>query len=223
MYLEDILTSYLQKHDINKISALSGWAQNSDFLSFKNSDISNKIHYFDYSILNIKETFDQLQEFNPEIAIGWSLGGQIIIDAIIAGKIQPKFLILLATPFQFINAKSYDFGIDNNIYLSFSESLKLNPSKILRKFHLMMLQGDNRFNLLKNKFLYDDNFKNLQYWLDYLANFSGFEKNFDNFCQTELIYGKNDMIVNYNQANLFQKKISNSHIKIIENYSHIVF
>jgi hypothetical protein len=101
--------------------------------------------------------------------------------------------------------------------------LSKDPKKLLKKFHLMMSQGDKRFSSLKKKIFHNNNFNNLQYWLDYLVNFSAFDLDFSDFCQTKLIYGKNDQIVNSNQGLLFYQHMPNSDLKIIDDYSHILF
>lgn len=215
-----MLENILLKYDNPKINFLSGWGQKSDNILNFPYQIDN-IDYLSYN--SIDKFFHKLKLQNPQIIIGWSLGGQIAINAILQNIINPKLLILLSTSFQFLSQNSYKIGVDGKIYDNFCDNLSNNPEKLLKKFHLMMLQGDKRFPELKNQYIYSKNFDNLQYWLDYLVNFSAFDLNFDNFCPTELIYGKNDQIVNYKQAHLFHEKIKNSNLSILEKYSHLPF
>lgn len=215
-----MLVNILSKYDNPKISFLSGWGQKSNNIL----NLPYQIDNIDYSSFDsIDKFFQKLKLQNQQILIGWSLGGQIAINAILHNIINPKLLILLATPFQFLSHNSYKIGVDGKIYDNFCDNLAKNPEKLLKKFHLMMLQGDKRFPELKNKYIYSKNFDNLQYWLDYLADFSAFNLNFDNFCPTELIYDKNDKIVNYQQGQLFYHKIKNSNLHILEQYSHLPF
>jgi len=215
-----LLANILSKYDNPDISFLSGWGQKSDNIL----NLPYQINNIDYSSFDsIDKFFQKLKLQNTQILIGWSLGGQIAINAITQNIINPKLLILLATPFQFLSHDSYKIGVGDKIYNNFCDNLAKNPEKLLKKFHLMMLQGDKRFAELKNKYIYSKNFDNLQYWLDYLVNFSAFDINFDNFCLTELIYGKNDKIVNYQQGQLLYSKIKNSNLHILEKYAHFPF
>ena len=221
--LQTIITNYAKKNHNFKIMIFSGWGQKSDVINIS-SVSSNNIEYIDYlSFPSIGLVADIVKDKNPDIIIGWSLGGQIAINCILKELITTKLLILLGVPFQFLSQNSYQIGINNKIYQAFCNDLFKNPKNLLKKFHLMMIQGDKRFSDLKNKTFYSQNFNNLQYWLDYLVSFSGFDINFNNLCQTELIYGKNDNIVNYRQGKLFHKYIPNSNLSIIDNYSHILF
>ena len=217
-----ILSSYIEKNSNPKITFLSGWGQRSDIINL--DKFSKKVEYLDYLFhTSVDPVFDDLKSQNPDIIIGWSLGGIIAINSIVKQITKPKLLILLATPFQFLSQDSYKIGVGPEIYQSFNNHLSKNPEKLLRKFHLMMLQDDKRFLELKNKFTYSQNFDNLQYWLDYLINFSALNLNFNNFCQTELIYGENDKIVNLEQGKLFNQKILNSQFNLVKKSSNIPF
>jgi len=220
--LKNILSPHVTDHPNSKIVFLSGWGQRSNILNL--NDKFNGVEYLDYlPFSSIELTFSQLQLQNPDITIGWSLGGQIAINAILNNVITPKLLILLATPFQFLSDNYYKIGVDPKIYNNFCDNLSKDPEKLLKRFHLMMLQGDKRFLEFKSKYFYHNNFNNLRYWLDYLVDFSAAKYDFSNFCKTELIYGKNDKIVNYKQGQLFHKYIANSNFNVVDNYSHILF
>ncbi len=95
---------------------LSGWAQKYDSLEiiFANSSIKEKyaINSLDYSKLNnIENVYLEMNDFGKcEVALGWSLGGQILVRAIANGVIKPEYLILIAAPFQMLK----DLRISSN-------------------------------------------------------------------------------------------------------------
>ena len=95
------------KKQKSTILCLSGWGQKSESLQaiFNDFGKNYQIINFDYNqFSSIESLFTELSnlDIQPEIIIGWSLGGQLAIRSILAKIFKPKLLILLATPFQFV-------------------------------------------------------------------------------------------------------------------------
>tara|TARA_B110000259_G_C14025365_1_gene404497 strand:- start:147 stop:842 length:696 start_codon:yes stop_codon:yes gene_type:complete len=218
--LEIILLFLKQNPENNIITTLSGWGQKPDFISKKIPELKEcKVKNLDYLSFSSKELFlNSINNQKSDILIGWSLGGQIAIKLVEKKIIEPQLLILLSTPCDFLSPIN---GINPIIYKSFKYLAKKNPIKLLRKFHLMMLQGDERFHELKRCVSYHD--KNLEYWLDELIKFSAKDVDFNDFCKTELIYGKNDEIVNFQQAVEIKDLINGSNLIILQNRSHFYY
>jgi pimeloyl-[acyl-carrier protein] methyl ester esterase len=76
---------------------------------------------------------------NP-ILLGWSLGGLLAIN--IANQIPIKTLILCASSPKFIQDKNWKFGIDENNFKQFSNTLNKNFSQGLKRF--VTLQGGEK-------------------------------------------------------------------------------
>jgi pimeloyl-ACP methyl ester carboxylesterase len=218
--LEIILLFLKQNPENNIITTLSGWGQKPDFISKKIPELKEcKVKNLDYLSFPSQELFlNSINNQKSDILIGWSLGGQIAIKLVEKKIIEPQLLILLSTPCDFLSPIN---GINPTIYQSFKDVAKKNPKKLLRKFHLMMLQGDTRFHELKRCVSYYD--KNLEYWLDELIKFSAKDMDFTDFCKTELIYGKNDEIVNCQQAVEIKNLISGSNLIILPDRSHFYY
>jgi pimeloyl-ACP methyl ester carboxylesterase len=218
--LEIILLFLKQNPENNIITTLSGWGQKPDFISKKIPELKeSKVKNLDYLSFPSKELFlNSINNQKSDILIGWSLGGQIAIELVEKKIIEPQLLILLSTPCDFLSPIN---GINPIIYQSFKDLAKKNPKKLLRKFHLMMLQGDVRFHELRRFVSYYD--KNLEYWLDELIKFSAKDMYFTDFCKTELIYGQNDGIVNFQQAVEMKDLINGSNLTILPDRSHFYY
>ena len=82
---------------------------------------------------------------NP-ILLGWSLGGLLAIN--IATKIKISQLILLASSPNFVQNERWQFGIDADNFRQFSDTLKLNPSKGLKRFVSLQTQDKTQIKNL---------------------------------------------------------------------------
>ena len=128
---------------------LSGWAQKFDSLEviFKNKSLEKQyfINSFDYSIFdNIDELFLQLKQVkNCEIALGWSLGGQLLIRAIANKIINPQLLILIAPPFQMLKDSRISSGMTQELYHKVKDTLENNSADMLRNFLALSSMNDS--------------------------------------------------------------------------------
>jgi pimeloyl-ACP methyl ester carboxylesterase len=227
------------------ILCLSGWAQSSNSLDCVTAKLANnyQIINFDYSqFYNIESCFLAIKnlEIDPEIILGWSLGGQIATRLIAKKIFSPKLLILISAPFQFVKLSSSgssfgsSFGslANNNFcipaampertFKTFRQNFILNSTQTLEKFSVLMMMNDkNRAKeLAKNLCINQNNYVNLAFWLDELGKFSCFDLNFSHFPQTIILHGEEDLVVHHSQAKIFAKKIIDSKINIIVNCGH---
>ncbi|MFT5703520.1 MAG: pimeloyl-ACP methyl ester carboxylesterase [Rickettsiales bacterium] len=209
------------------ILSFAGWAQKPSSLNYVLSSFSSshQIIHFDYSqFSSIEDCFLALKNLNikPQIIAGWSLGGQIAARLVGAKIFDPKLLILFSTPFQFVKSPRIAAAMPKTSFDAFRENFVKNSAQTLEKFSLLMMIGDAKRakELADNLFLTPENYNNLVFWLDELKRFSCFDLNFDNFPKTLIIQGVGDMIVNVSQAEVFDKKITNSTLKILANCGH---
>jgi esterase/lipase len=120
-----------------KILCLSGWGQKFDSLEQVFSE-SFFVSSFDYSRLNgVEEFFTEIesQKLNPDIVIGWSLGGQLAIRLIERKILQPKLLILLAPPFQMVKDSRIQAGMAKATFEEFYQK------NVVANLHLRVLRS----------------------------------------------------------------------------------
>jgi pimeloyl-ACP methyl ester carboxylesterase len=208
------------------ILCLSGWAQKPDSLEiiFKNLGADFQIISFDYS------RFDSVEDFfvaikklsvTPQIIAGWSLGGQLAVRLIAKKILNPKILILLSAPFQFVKTPQITAAMPKSTYDQFKNNFAEAPDGTLKKFSILTMMNDkNSKEMFENLEINETNHHKLLFWLEELERFSAYDINFNNFPETLIIHGAGDVVVHQIQAKIFAEKIPNSKLEIINNCGH---
>ena len=216
-----------------KVLCLSGWAQSHQSLNpiFDNLEQNCEIINFDYSkIKNSKTLFNKLKELNqqPDVIIGWSLGGQLAMRCILEKIFHPKLLILLSTPIQFIESEDIKKAMPRIRFEEFKYNFQTSPDKTLKRFLALMLMNDSKAkNNIKSAHkthidINQSNHLNLVYWLEELGKFSFNDIQLSDLPKSLLIHGDKDAVVNFNQSSLIKKKINNSKLEIFNDCGHII-
>ena len=214
------------------ILSFSGWGQKFDSLDiiFKDSVFDpsffkrNPITHFDYSSFKCpKDLFNNVKNKNldPKIIIGWSLGGQIAMRLISQKILKPKLLILIAPPFQMVKNKQIEIAMSQKTFNNFYQNFKTSPTKTLKQFAVLSaIKDQNSKEIIKNIQISDNNFENLQSWLQELKDFSCFDINFDDFPKTIFFQGKSDMITHPKQVDYFKERIKYFTLELFKNCGH---
>lgn len=210
-----------------EILCLSGWGQKFDSLEIIfNDSIFDPffVSSFDYSSLSSVEEFFssiQSQNKNPEILIGWSLGGQLAIRLIEKKIISPKLLILLAPPFQMIKDSRIQAGMAKNTFDEFYKNFSQAPDQTLKQFAILTAMNDRHASeIARTLDIHDKNFEQLKFWLEELSRFSCFDVDFSDMPRTLFFQGAGDMIVHSSQADYFKQRIKNFRLEIFKNCGH---
>jgi len=211
-----------------QIICISGWGQKFDSLEF----IFNDPIFDPFFVTSLEySSFDNVENFfadvksqnftDPEILIGWSLGGQLALRLIEKKILKPKLLILIAPPFQMIKDARIQAGMSLPVFAEFRKNFADAPSEALKKFSILTAMNDRSANeIARSLDVNDKNFKQLIYWLDELKRFSCFDLDFSNTPRTLYFHGFGDMIVHVSQADYFQENIKNFHKEIFVNCGH---
>ena len=210
-----------------KILCLSGWGQKFDSIESIFDPIffaQNQVSSFNYSKLDSSEEFfRQIKQknLNPEILVGWSLGGQLAIRLIEKNIVKPKLLVLLAPPFQMVKDLKIRSGMSKKTFAEFYQNFTRAPSKTLKQFSILTAMNDrNAGEIAKNLDINDQNFEQLKFWLEELERFSCFDVDFSQMPKTLFIQGAGDMIVHQSQAQYFAERIKNFRLEIFKNCGH---
>jgi pimeloyl-ACP methyl ester carboxylesterase len=198
---------------MKKILCLNGWGQEPKTLEnafkevFKDDDIST-IDYLD--------TYD--------VVIGWSYGSQLAIKKIETGFLRTKLLILIAPIFQFVENETNKVGITKNIFDGFLAGFNNNPEATMQALVQMSAIGDENANLVLEKMKTQDlnvlSCYALEQQLLRLKDFSCFDVNFKKFPKTICFSGRKDTVVASCQTKLFEERIKDFELHIIENCGH---
>lgn len=212
---------------MQNIFCFTGWGQKFDSLEFIFNDENFApffVSSFDYSqYKNVDEFFEfvKSQNKNPEIVIGWSLGGQLAVRLIEKKILQPKLLILIAPPFQMIKDEKIQAGMSQKTFKEFYGNFVNAPDETLKQFSILTAMNDkNAKEIAKTLDISDKNFIQFNFWLEELERFSCFDVDFSNFPKTLFFQGAGDMIVHQSQAYLFKERIKDCHLEIFTNCAH---
>jgi len=204
------------------IFCFSGWAQHYQGLEVLFQQKNCSVSSFNYSAFVSYQHFLENTSFiNPQIVVGWSLGGQIALRLIASKILQPKFLVLLAPPFQMVKNNNISAGMPPETAKIFYENFAKSPLQTLQQFSVLSsLNDSNSKEMLKNLHISNENQQNWLMWLKELYNFSCFELDFSNIPTTIYFHGENDAIINIAQAKYFQERINDFHFYKMPNCGH---
>jgi len=180
----------------------------------------SSINYTKFTgFLNLKNSFSTILE--PDILIGWSLGGQISLRLIQEKIIKPKLLVLIAPPFQMVKDSRIHAGMSLKTYNDFYNNLSSSPDATLKKFAILSIMNDkNKLQIIKNLEISEENNQKLLIWLQELKDFSCFDLDFENIPQTLYFIGLGDMVVHHSQAKYFAERIKNFELHEFKNCGH---
>ena len=191
------------------ILCLTGWQQKPDALT----QIAPDAIHLEYDLYkNTKELFANLPK-NIDTAIGWSLGGQLLVRAVAGGYIAPQKLILLAAPFE-LGMSEGEFREFRNNYIKY-------PKETVYQFNSLVGLGSPKSpriicTLNEEMKLWNNGL----FWLDELGSFSCNSLDFYNFPATKIIHGECDKVINVANAHKFMEKLPNAKLVLIPNCGH---
>lgn len=205
---------------MTKITILSGFGQEPKTFKnvFTNKDVI-ALNYLENKNFEDLLTLD-LKAYDNEVVIGWSLGGQVAIRLIEKQILKPKLLILIATPFQYVQNETNKIGVMPSNFESFKNVLNFDAIEALKYLAYLSAGGDeNSDDVILNMNNNKPN-ENLVNWLDELKDFSCFNISFKNFPKTIYICGDSDAVIDCSQYKYFRERIENFELKVIENCGH---
>ncbi len=174
------------------ILTLSGWTQPSDALAIPGAQT------FDYSAyVSPEASFEALKNMDAEHVVGWSMGGQLAIRAILAGVLKPKKLTLIAAPYQFVSCTEFDGGMDKVTYALFRQSYARDAQRTMGRFAALMAKGDREGKRVAAELQYHPDAANTARWLpwlDILGAYSLAGHDLSALPTTRIVHGVNDAI-----------------------------
>lgn len=199
---------------MSSIFCFSGWGQN--FKSLEQCFSKNIVDNFEISSIDYIK-FEGFADFknslkksikNPDVILGWSLGGQIALRLIQDKILNPKLLVLIAPPFQMVKDHRINAGMPIKTYDDFFNNLSQAPNATLKKFSILSIMNDkNKSQIVKNLEISDENQQKLLIWLEELKNFSCFDLDFTNIPRTLFFAGAGDAVVHISQSKYFFERI----------------
>src|SRR5690554_2969002 len=216
---------------------ISGWSMNSDIFDWLMPGLAQyfQVYLADHEQLSgtIEDAVDQLAEqlnfAQPALIIGWSLGGNIALELAARHPNKVAGLCLLACTPSFIQRDNWPHGMPTDTFSKFQQGIKESPSKTLRRFDLLQIQGDQQQSKL-NKALQDYRKQQSPWsqadlerglaWLEAIDQ----REQIKALAQRQLwCFGEADALVNIHTADAIQALNPASSVLNIEQSGHLPF
>lgn len=179
--------------------SFSGWGQPVDALATLAGDNHQAVDYA--ACERIEAVAELVSDQKPELAIGWSLGGQVLLRLVSMGAVQPQRMVLLATPYQFVADGQYPRAMSLAIFNAFRASMRQAPETALPRFLTLIAQGDsNRAAVRRQLSGEPETIERWLSWLDELGRFSCAEISLESMPPTLVVHGQQDMVVAFEQG-----------------------
>lgn len=200
---------------------LTGWGQPHDALA----DIAPGARHVDYAAQDTVEGVFSLlarEIEEAELLIGWSMGGQMAVRAIVEGVIAPKKLVLIATPYRFIRGEN-GIGMDPLIYAQFLDNYRGSPARTLHKSYALIAHHDRNGEVVREKLQRAHARQPQHDWLPWLERLGAYDcdaLDFSRLPPTLLLHGKNDAVVGYEQSERFAAELPDARLELWEGCGH---
>lgn len=200
-----------------KTLLLNGWAQPQE--NIQATFPEGKI--LDYSHADSCQDFlASIENKEVDVLVGWSLGGQLALQAVSEGLLSPKLLVLLSPPFQYVSNSEHGHGVSRETFDLFKKQFHENPLKTQARFRTLTLYGEQDREQLA--LLEEEKIKHpqIRYWLNHLGERSCKNLNFSKLPRTLVFHGAEDRVVNVEQICYFKQHILDGRFEIFENCGH---
>jgi pimeloyl-[acyl-carrier protein] methyl ester esterase len=203
--------------------ALCGWGQPHHALS-NVLPHATALDYAHHS--SVQAALAQIAQAAPEhrVAVGWSLGGQLLVRALAAGLVKFDALVLIAVPYQFVQTPHAPVGMKRDLFDKFRDNYAKNPLRTLHKAWELIALGDSQAEQVRGHMSSHSKDAMLEkqwlHWLDMLDGFSCATLNYDGFPPTLLIHGEQDAVVSHEQQQCFARHIPSARIVSLPGAGH---
>ncbi|NET71292.1 MAG: alpha/beta fold hydrolase [Sphaerospermopsis sp. SIO1G2] len=209
----------------SNIVTLSGWAQHADALRC----LVPQAYALDYASAAdpamVGEKLHALGEI--DVAVGWSLGGWLLMWATSHGFITPKRLVIFAAPAQFVRSASFSHGMGQESFSLFQQNFTTQPARTVARFSHLIAHGDRHYKQVRDALentlspTMDATYHaHWHRWLTLLGTQGHDDIHYDALPHTTLIYGDADQIVSPDQGEWLHRRIARSQLIMLRGCAH---
>lgn len=178
---------------------LSGWMQPIDALAHLEAGAT----LFDYSEYgNADAAIAHMASINPSRVIGWSMGGQLALRAMMAGAIAPKHLTFIAAPIQFVSDAEVK-GMDPFTFRQFRDNYASDPARTKTRLHGLVATGDRDMKRVMGSLSHHPKVEDVDHWLPWLDDLGAQRLTATVLASappTLIIHGMSDVVVPFTQS-----------------------
>jgi pimeloyl-ACP methyl ester carboxylesterase len=154
----------------------------------------------------------RMQSLHANHVIGWSLGGVVALQMLLAGVFTADRLTLLGVPYSFIASESCPDATSAADYVAFCNRFAQNPHATLRQFHKQLSHTPKEAPPAPIMT------PHLDYWLAQLGQLPLFpeDAHWRTLPLMTFVHGKNDKVVPIQQLKYWEKKLPTARVVEIE-------
>lgn len=156
-------------------------------------------------------------------AVGWSLGGWLLMRAIAEGVIAPAHLVLIAPPLQFVSTPDFSHGMDVATFTLFSGNYRGDPVRTATRFAHLIAKGDIHHKRIIGELTLPPHSVDANVWhpwLEVLAQQRRHQLEFSGFPPTLLIHGERDTVVPVAQGRELASRIPGAKLHVLPEAAH---
>jgi len=183
-----------------RILTISGWTQPADALHplIPHADI---LDYADAQ--HFDAVADRLAHTDYDAIVGWSLGGVIARQLILRGVISPKAVVMISSPFQFVQDERVSAAMPVPTFDLFYSNYRDDTQRTIDRFHGLVAKNDLHDKRVLRELTHHPLVEETQRWLpwmDILRTYSGHDQDYSALPPVLIIHGTEDVIVPFAQA-----------------------
>jgi pimeloyl-[acyl-carrier protein] methyl ester esterase len=205
-----------------EILCANGWAQPPDGLSI----LAPEALHLDYrECRDFTCTTGLIATLAPRVqrAIGWSLGGSLLMQAIARGGLQAKQLVLIAPPVQFVSSEVFPHGMDRLTFDLFYQNYRNDPARTAARFSGLIAKGDRQSRQILHALGEWEGSHQAEIWHPWLDLLN--EQSFDDYLishlpPTLIIHGEKDAIVSIKQSEAFAAHVPQVTLQVWHDSGH---
>lgn len=201
---------------------ISGWAQPHDSLNVLAPDALHLGYEACREIACVGKTIAHKAP-SADRAIGWSLGGTLLMHAIAEKKLQAKQLVLIGGSLQFVASDDFPAGMDRFTFDTFLSNYAKDPVRTARRFSALVAKGDAYQDCIVRTLGFWEESAHKERWLPWLEVLDSYSYRMldtTGFPPTLIIHGRNDHVSKIEQAEALAAFIPGSELCIIEACGH---
>lgn len=180
---------------------LTGWMQRADAL--REIAPGDAVH-FDYAAVTDMDAMFAALPKEVDMAIGWSLGAQLLVRAVEEGHVKAKRLVLLGAPAQCVSDEEFPYGMTRAELEPVRTACAASPQKALEQFLPLIALGDDYQHRVLHVIKESGHaWANGLFWLDELLSYTCLDTDFEAFPPTTIVHGLEDKVIHPENARFF--------------------
>lgn len=204
--------------------AISGWAQPHDALA---GVVPEGTWHLDYHACRDAEGVMALlaraEQNHFQRVVGWSLGGVLLLSALMRGVITADQVVLIGVPYQFVSCDVFAHGMDRLTFDLFHANYAQDAPRTAARFAHLIAHGDRYAKEVLAAIPQYAKAADVDTWLPWLRVLEQQKAaalDLEHFPSTLILHGEHDRVVSHAQAEMLAQAIPHATLVSLEGCGH---